>query len=312
MARDYETQCRGDIMSAIPGYSSPIAWTHKHAEAVRRAPGLVYQEKVDGSQVSFRRNADGTIDARSRNADCAGNGMFDRLMDSLAIIGPSLVVGWTYRGEYLRSPKHNTLAYARVPRLHVALFDVDRGLCDYLAPEELAKEGARVGLEVVPTWRHDGPPDPSWLERESFLGGCVVEGWVAKAYSLIGPDSKVLMAKEVRGSFKEAHKVEWRKSNPTKGDKVEAIMMAYRTEARWLKAVQHLREAGQLVDAPEDIGVLMREVPADVARDAEEIKEQLWQAFSAEILRASTRGLPEWYKARLLSEYLAGHGGGGA
>jgi hypothetical protein len=285
--------------SKIPSYSHPLAWTHKHAEELRACPDLVYQEKVDGSQVSFRREEDGTISARSRNADCAGNAMFDRLMAALQVIGPYLAVGWTYRGEYLRTPKHNTLAYARVPRHHVVLFDVDRGLCDYMGPEELAAEGERIGLEVVPTWRHEGAPDPAWLAQESFLGGCVAEGWVAKAYGLLGPDSKVLMAKEVRASFKEAHKVEWRKANPTTGDKAQAIAAAFCTEARWLKAVQHLRESGALVEAPEDIGALMREVPQDLERDVDDIKEELWKAFRAEILRASTRGLPEWYKGRL-------------
>lgn len=295
------------MSSEIRSYTKLLALTHAHMAPLREhGTHLIYQEKVDGSQFSFRLDEGGALHFRSRRVEVHADnpGMFAKAVEEVQGRKEWLTPGWTYRGEYLSKPKHNTISYARVPRGHIMLFDIDRGHCDYITdPVECAIQAHRIGLEWVPTWTCPGEPDPKWLTAESILGGAVVEGYVVKDYSSIGPDGKVLMAKVVRESFKEVHGKDWKGRNPTKGDVIDAITDRFRTEARWQKAVQHLSEAGELVNAPQDIGRLMKEAQQDIeAEAADDIKEALWDAFRKRIVRGSVSGLPEWYKARLAEE----------
>jgi hypothetical protein len=67
--------------------------------------------------------------------------------------------------------------------------------------------------------------------------------------------------------------------------------------------VQHLREAGQLQGAVQDIGPLIQEIPRDVEKECKpEIMEALWKWAWPHIKRAVTRGFPEWYKEKLLEK----------
>ena len=78
---------------------------------------------------------------------------------------------------------------------------------------------------------------------------------------------------------------------------VQALTDRYRTQARWHKAVQHLREAGTLTDSPKDIGPLILEIPADVLKECEgEIKDTLFAWAWPHIRRGLTAGMPQWYK----------------
>ena len=77
----------------------------------------------------------------------------------------------------------------------------------------------------------------------------------------------------------------------------------YRTEARWAKAAQHLKEAGKLEGTPRDIGKLIVEVKRDIEEEEmEAIKDFLFKQFGEELLRRSTVGLPEYYKNKLLDD----------
>ncbi|MEM2973345.1 MAG: hypothetical protein QXS50_04265, partial [Candidatus Caldarchaeum sp.] len=59
--------------------------------------------------------------------------------------------------------------------------------------------------------------------------------------------------------------------------------------------------------APRDIGKLINEVHKDVLEEeAEYLKEELWNWAKKQLLGAAVRGLPEWYKARLLERALPG------
>lgn len=288
------------------GYTHILALTHKQLEGFWNGQAVLVQEKVDGSQVSFSRDENGSLTVRSRNAQVepGSAGMFDRAVDTIMAL--PLHWGWTYRGEYLRSPKHNTLAYARVPKGHIILFDVDRGNQDYLEERDLREEAERLGLEVVPTVDYcTRMPSPGvlagWLEHESILGGCRIEGVVFKNYSLFGEDGKVLMGKVVREDFKEVHRADWKERNPGQNDFVDQLAAQYATEARWRKAAQHLAEAGELQNAPQDIPALLKEVTRDVQEECRaEIAEALFRYFwQKTISRAIVRGLPEWWKGQL-------------
>jgi hypothetical protein len=82
---------------------------------------------------------------------------------------------------------------------------------------------------------------------------------------------------------------------------VEQLIATLKTDARWHKAVQHLREAGKIEDSPRDIGLLMKEVPLDVVEEEIEfMKEKLFDWAWPQIRRGIIAGLPEWYKEQLL------------
>jgi len=272
---------------------------------------VVVEEKVDGSQVSWGRAEDGTLSCRSKgqklNID-APEKMFAKAVDTIKEIAPLLHPGWIYRGEYLQQPKHNTLAYDRVPNKYIVIFDIDSGLDDFIGPKEKAEETARIGLECVPclaVGKYDSWEDlKKLLETPSFLGGQLVEGIVIKNYHRICSMTKdILMGKYVSEAFKEVHRGDWKDRNPGPSDIRQRIVESLRTPARWQKAVQHLKERGQLEGSPRDIGNLIKEVQQDVQDEcATEIQEHLYNWARAEILRGVIRGLPEFYKERLAEQ----------
>ena len=186
---------------------------------------------------------------------------------------------------------------------------MNRGHEDYLTWEEKKVEADRLGLECVPRL-FEGMLSSiekfrEFLTTDSVLGGQKIEGVVVKpvGYGLFGRDKKCLMGKFVSEAFKESHSLAWKESNPTSGDVLERLGSAYGTQARWMKAVQHLREAGQIQDDPRDIGLLMREIPEDINKECEdEIKAKLYEWAWPHLRRMVGRGFPEWYKEQLLKK----------
>lgn len=288
----------------IHGYPSVYQIGHKAILDIFKSPVLI-EEKVDGSQFSFGRSEDGEIFCRSKGKQLiieSPEKMFNKAVD--VVLSLDLHPGWVYRGEYLNSPKHNTLAYSRVPKNNIILFDINTGLEEYMSWEEKMIEAEHLGLEVVPKM-YEGMVDnfeafQLFLDQESILGGCRVEGVVVKNYSMFTQEKKVAMGKYVSESFKEVHQKDWKDRNPSGKDFIEILVSQYATEARWSKAIQHLKEAGVLEGSPKDIGILMREVPQDILKECEEeIKEKLFKHFWSTVSRGATRGLPEWYKKRI-------------
>lgn len=295
-------------MRHIPSYPSVYALGHAALDGLLDGDVLI-EEKVDGSQFSFGV-IDGMLSARSKGKDLvmdAPERMFERAVETARALEPLLTPGWVYRGEYLQKPKHNTLAYSRVPEQHVILFDVMVGPETYADPETKRAEAKRLGLEVVPTFAA-GRLDSlealqEWCERESCLGGAMMEGVVVKNYARFGKDKKTLMGKYVREAFKEAHSREWKTANPTRADVVDSLIVGLKTEARWRKSVQHLRERGELRGSPQDIGPLLKEVQADIRKECEEeIKAALFHHAWPRIARAVVAGLPQWYKDDLAAD----------
>lgn len=301
-------------MSSWHSYSSIYNLGHKAIADLLTVPVIV-EEKVDGSQFSFGRF--GTeLRIRSKGQEMpidAPEKMFAKAASSVRDLYDLLHDGWTYRGEYLQKPHHNGLTYDRVPAKHIILFDINDGEQSFLSAIDRAAEGRRVGLEVVPVlW--EGPGSglsidrlKQLLETPSVLGGQKIEGVVIKPfdYGLFGLDHKVLMGKHVSEAFKEVQKKAWKESNPKSGDILDRLIATYKTPARWAKAVQHLKEAGQLEDSPRDIGKLIKEVPSDVLAECkDEIADQLWKWAWPHVARGVTGGLPEWYKDRLLERFV--------
>ncbi len=295
-------------------HSYPSIFNFGHKAVAGLLVGPVYvQEKVDGSQFSFGLDKDGTVVTRSKGATVyleTADKLFKAAVEYVNSIKDLLTPGYTYRGEVLSRPKHNTLAYDRVPCHNVVIFDVNTGDECYMPYN--VQEAKRLDLEVVPLI-YEGMVESAdqlkgYLETQSFLGGQKIEGVVVKpvGYGLFGVDKKVLFGKYVSEAFKEIHGGEWRKNNPSQSDVLERVALLYKTPARWHKSVQHLREAGQIEDSPRDIGKLMKEVNLDVLKECEnEIKEELFKQAWPKIARIITAGLPEWYKKELLDKQFS-------
>lgn len=271
---------------------------------------VIVEEKVDGSQFSFGLIPDENmldlcnLECRSKGKNLildAPEKMFIRAVETAQSLSDKMRVGWIYRCEYLEKPHHNVIAYDRAPNRNLILFDVMTGEEEYLPYAEKKIEAERLGLECVPLLYQGKINDFSeimkLLETESVLGGAKIEGLVFKNYQLFTVEKKVAIGKYVSEKFKEKHDADWKANSLGVVDK---IIAQYRTEARFSKAVQHLRERGEITDSPKDIGALLIEAWEDTVKECkDEIMESLWRETRDKIRRGVLAGLPEWYKEQL-------------
>jgi hypothetical protein len=309
-------------MSELSSYGKVYVVGHKDIADLLNGE-IVVEEKIDGSQFSFSfiRTPDGP-DLRCRSngqqlpmiVERGENGincvtttekMFHKAVVAAAARYTTARPDWVYRCEYLQSPKHNTLAYERTPTDNIILFDVMTGPETFLSPLDKAEEAARLGLECVPCYYQGSVNEwvmnsfAEYLKKQSILGG-PVEGIVIKNYNRFTFDGKLAKGKIVTEAFKEQHRDAWKISNPGAKDFVQALASSMRTEARWRKAVQHLKEAGKWEGSPRDIGPLMKNVHTDIdTEDADQIAQALLKHFLPQIKRAVCAGLPEWYKKEI-------------
>lgn len=291
----------------------------KYTEGIFDGPVSI-TEKVDGSQVNFGYNEKDGLWILSKGSTCHlgdNNKLFHPAVEHIHKLHAArkLPAGWSFHGETLHAPRQNTLVYNRVPKNHIALYGVaapdgsqiHMGKTGPLKP--LPEWAEYLDIEVVPEF-FTGVINPAevlkkleeWLDRESFLGGQKIEGVVIKNYAkecFIGGQLLPLMqAKFVSEAFKEKHKVAWPENNKSP---LVAIGDMVRTPARWHKAIQKLVENGTIEYHPRDIGAILKNLHLDVEEeDKEDIKEQLYKAFSKDIKRAAVRGLPEAYKVWLV------------
>lgn len=295
----------------IPSYSSIYNLGHKAIEDLLKST-VIIEEKIDGSQFSFGVGTDGVLRCRSKGAEInmlAPEKMFAAGVEYVQSIQGKLPVGVTCRCEYLAKPKHNILAYDRVPTNHLMLFDVQRDGENFItARVDKVFAAENMGIELVPELYHGMLGDfgqlREYLDRESVLGGQKIEGVVIKpaAYDLFGRDKKLLIGKFVSEDFKEVHPSEWKKEHKTPGNSEIIALLAgqFATPARWAKALIHLRERGATEGSMRDIPALMAEVPRDVLKECEaEVRAQLFDWAWPQLRRSLTRGLPEWYKEQL-------------
>lgn len=271
-------------------------------------------EKVDGSQFSFCKDEEGRLWCRSKeayiNVDAPPN-QFAPAVEYLKSIqfetsAPMIPSNVVFYSETLKKPKHNVLTYSRVPRNHIALFGaIFFGL--YIEHwHQLNTYAALLGVDVVPEIPYERETDIRLLlDRESFLGGVKIEGVVVKNYSevvVLTPDVILPIAagKYVSEQFKEKHnKTAYGKKE--QNENLAAYFSSFKTEARWHKAVQHLRDAGTLELDPRSIGALIKEIERDLVEECQdEIKDHLWKEFRRQIIGTTTKGFPEWFKDKLL------------
>lgn len=289
-------------------YSTIFSHTHRAiTDSELFANPVNIEEKIDGSQFSFQRTSEG-VKFRSKGAQIdpdAPPSLFKPCVEGVLRIADSLPMDYVFRGESISSKKHNILTYQSVPPLGVVIFDIERAPLSFLSyteKEELCRE---LGFMVAPLLYSGSITSCPCLETiisstPSILGG-KIEGVVIKpsAYNLFGVDKKLLMAKYVSTQFKETHKTEW-KTPVQKPELVQQLVEKYKTQARWRKAIQHLKEKDVLLNSPKDIGGLLKELTEDLERECEEeIKEFLWKSVRGRFLKGIQNGFPEFYKELL-------------
>ena len=279
-------------------------------------------EKIDGSQIAFGR-VNGNLFIRSKGAVIKDENGWVRVITESDLFYPAiqhierikniLPDDVVFYGETLAKPKHNTLKYDYIPKNHIALFGIL-----YTHPtfnwatkyKELTTLAYLLDVDVVPliTTIEGGHITPqlinSFLDAESYLGGAKIEGVVIKNYNeqlLIGGQVlPILCGKYVSEAFKEVHRKNWSSEN-TSGGKYQKFLDSFRTEARWQKAIQYVRDKGELTNTPKDIGNLIKVIGDDIVEEEKEyIKEQLFKLYSNDITRNAIKGFPEWYKQQLM------------
>lgn len=279
---------------------------------------VVIEEKIDGSQFRIEIKKDGTITCGSHHQDgIVVDSMFklgiEKAQHIFADYQPSEDI--TVFCEYLSKPKQNSIPYEKVPLNNLILFDVKRDTL-YLnrAQKELfAKEH---GLEIVPMlWEGEGseistdgkmnePFKQELLNKSSCLGHQKgfdkIEGFVIKNYAKFYDINRYphyeghwKCVKIVNDSFKEKNNEE----NPNRTNKYQELKDNYRTEARCLKTIQHLKEKGELTGTLADLGKLVPEMIRDIEEEEKEgIKDALWRMFGKEITGYASKEMIQTYK----------------
>jgi len=302
-------------MSKLDSFSKIFTLGHRTLKTLYDGP-VEISEKVDGSQLGFGKIG-GEVVARSKGKmlimDACDN-MFSQAITQIQRIADKIPDGCAFWGEYLSKPKHNLLAYSHVPHNNIMLF----GMTRFDDPEwvysydELGYWAGMFQLDVARVL-YEGeavkPPElfldqiHQLLLTESFLGGTKIEGIVIKnwAQSVLVGDQYIypLCGKFVSEKFKE--KMGQSKNQYSGKGRWEDYKDSFRTEARWLKAIQHLRDNGELLGEPKDIGPLLKEINRDISDECkEEIMAFLWKEFGKDLCRKATAGFAEWYKEYLL------------
>ncbi len=281
---------------------------------------IIVEEKIDGSQFRIEIDDQGNIQCGSRTQELGLlDSMFKKGVDEMVEVfnnyrAPKGTITYIY-GEYLSKPKQNTIAYARVPKHNVIIFDVKENN-KFLLYQQKKTFADRFDLECVPIlWSGDGREFTSEvqdeiLKKESILGHQSgfkhIEGIVVKAYDRYynfneypqykDNDFPWLSCKIVNDEFKEKNKEE----NPNRGQKLQTLKDAYRTEARVIKAIQHCKEQGLIKGEMSDLQYIIPEMSKDIVEEnKEDIKNALWRMFGKEIVGYAVKIAPQVYKTIL-------------
>lgn len=263
-------------------------------------------EKIDGSQFDFGKIGN-ILYMRSKGKqifpECPEM-MFKPAVDYVQqLILPNDTVFYC---EYLRTPKHNNLKYGRTPHNNLILFGVSyAGDVFENNHERLMDWAEKLNVDCVPLLYSGTIVSMDellkFLDCDSILGETKIEGVVVKNYKpfmLGNRPIPVMMGKFVSEKYKEVAK-DWSTSHTSLG-KWGDFKQSLRTEARWEKAIQHLRDSGLLENSPKDIGGLIEEIQKDIQEEElENIKNSLWKIYGHEIIRTVVAGFPEYYKKKL-------------
>ena len=277
---------------------------HLAKSRFRAGEQIRVDEKIDGSRFCFgmERQADGArrlmffTGGHERFSGFTTQGMFAPAMRHIQERIDRLPDGYTFFSEFLSKPKHNKLAYERVPKGFLVLFDVCDNTGTFLPYGSILSFASQLEIEPVQVLYVGGIPatyDPilALLSEKPMLGGDMIEGVVVKGEQ---DGQKRSVAKTVSPKFRETHKQGKAFSND-----IEGIAKAVCTENRWRKAVERLRDDGKLTGSPKDIGPLIKEIYADLDKECrEQIEQAILRIYYKRVMSSAVSGFAEWYKSQ--------------
>lgn len=241
-------------------------------------------EKVDGSQCRIELTKEYVV-VGSKNQGIADQGMFAIAHDQGKRIWEE--TKWDALGddvtlfcEFLKSPKHNTILYDRVPKNNLYLFGaMING--DHMVTGSLIEMADVFGIDP-PNIIHNGHVESAeelkeFMTHQSYLGGSIVEGVVIKNYNRTYDPLMVhsqefigypMCAKYVREDFKAANMKQWNTVNRRTG--VDAVVDKFFVGDRFNKTVQHLNDEGKISYTKSDLKYLIPEFFNDLMDEKKE------------------------------------------
>jgi hypothetical protein len=267
------------------------------------------QEKLDGSQFAFSREG-----ARSKRKELLEGAVPDLFAPAMKWVSENvhrIGRGAVFYCEAIAKPRHNTLTYDFAPDNGFVVFDIEED-GQWLSVGECSMICTLLGVPYAQVFEHAMVLErwdqlEEFLEHESILGGRI-EGVVAKPIdrSILDPHSgRPLLVKVVRPEFREKNQEAQKEFKRTASldSQLKDLVELYKTDARFEKAVQRLRDESQIKGELRDLAVLIPEVTRDILKEEENaFKEVLWTAAVKQIRRRVSAWLPEWYKERLLAQ----------
>ena len=281
------------------------------------------EEKLDGSQFRILISEKG-VQCGSKSVDFDEDHPVEKTfkvgvenaMKAWGNIKPENETRLHIFAEYFASPKHNTLGYGRIPENHIMIYDVAMekrdGELKWATHTEKKEFATLSGFETVPLiWSGSGAELTNemmleFLKRESVLGKEIVEGIVIKNTEKTFDPIKFphfagnrLAGKFVRSEFKERNNEEWK----VKKGGMEVFLESINPEARWKKAVQHLKDQGKLEGNMKDMAILIVENVKDFEEEEKEnVKEILYEMHKKQIVGKLNGGMADWYKKALMEK----------
>ena len=253
-------------------------------------------EKADGSQCRINLTDEYAM-VCSKNQCPADGGMFSIAHEQGDRIWSE--TDWKQFGEevtlfceFLKSEKHNTIKYDRVPKNHLYLFGA---IVDdvHMKTGDLREIAAVVEVDP-PNIMYEGKVDSAeelkeFMTHDSYLGGSKVEGVVIKNYNRTYDPLQVhsqefigypVAAKFVREDFKAANMKNW--NLQTRVSCVDAVVERYFTGERFQKSIQHLGDEGKITYTKKDLQYLIPEFFNDLV---DEKKEAMTNMIMAEVFK---------------------------
>ena len=257
-------------------------------------------EKVDGSQFRVRLTKDQVMWG-SKNKGCTQEGMFNVaimvakeiwVQDVWRTFGDDI----TLFCEYLKSEKHNTIKYNRVPLNNLYLFGaiIDG---EHLETDVLIDLANEIGIDPpnIISYKKINNSDElnDLLQIESYLGRSKIEGIVIKNYHksydplLVSTQQFLgypLAGKLVREDFREKNNANWKANKRSKG--IDKIAEVYFTAQRLRKVIQHLEEEGKIQGEKKDLKYLIPGFYSDLYEEcSDEITEMIMKEVWNDIKR---------------------------
>ena len=240
-------------------------------------------EKVDGSQCRIRL-ADELVTCASKNMVPADGKMFELAHKQAERIWKADI--WyefgddvTLFAEFLSKEKHNVLIYGRVPQNNLYLFGAIVGN-RHLQTEELVKLAGKLDIEPPHVIASEITIDnqdnlTEYLKTPSVLGNTILEGVVIKNYhnsypALLASTQAFfgypLVGKLVRDDFKERLNKEW-SAKKQRETPLAKVTKEFLTEARFNKAIQHLKDNGEITYEMRDLKNIIPEFYKDLIEE---------------------------------------------